>query len=98
MAAFKKLDPLLHNQLRLAIISLLMGVEQADFNFLLEKTKATKGNLSVQLSKLKEKGYIEVEKTFKNNYPHTTCKITKTGIDNFEKYVAALNDYLRVGG
>lgn len=97
MAAFKKLDPLLHNQLRLAVVSLLMGVEQADFNFLLEKTKATKGNLSVQLTKLKEKGYISVEKTFKNNYPLTTCKITKTGIDAFEKYVAALNEYLKPG-
>jgi DNA-binding transcriptional ArsR family regulator len=92
---FKALDPLLHQQLRLSIVSLLASVESADFNFLLEKTEATKGNLSVQISKLKEAGYVEVNKTFKNNYPLTTCNLTKAGLKAFEDYVEAIQEYLK---
>ncbi|MCD4730402.1 MAG: transcriptional regulator [Bacteroidales bacterium] len=91
---FKDLDPLMHNQLRLSIMSLLMNVESAEFNFLLVQTKATKGNISVQISKLKEAGYIEVKKTFRKNYPLTTCNITPKGIEAFENYVKALSGYL----
>lgn len=93
---FQELDPLLHNQLRLSIMSLLIGVEQAEFNFLLEKTGATRGNLSVQINKLKEGDYIDVKKSFRNNYPLTTCKVSPKGIDAFEKYVEALQEYLKV--
>ena len=91
---FKDLDPVLHSQLRLAIISLLISVEEAEFNFLKEKTNATSGNLSVQLDKLKTEGYIEVSKSFRNNYPLTVCKITKKGINAFEKYVDTLKSYI----
>lgn len=91
---FGDLDPLLHSQLRLAIISLLVSVESADFSYLLEQTESSKGNLSVQLTKLKKAEYITVEKTFKNNYPLTTCKITEKGIQAFENYVNALKTYL----
>ncbi len=94
MAMFKDLDPLLHNQLRLSIISLLMSVESAEFNYLLEQTKATRGNVSVQINKLKEAGYIEVIKSFRGNYPLTTCKITKVGLAAFEDYVEAISGYL----
>ena len=94
MVMFKDLDPLMHNQLRLSIMSLLMNVESAEFNFLLEQTKATKGNISVQISKLKEAGYIEVVKTFRKNYPLTTCNITNNGITAFENYVKAISGYL----
>ncbi len=94
MVMFKHLDPLLHNQLRLSIMSLLMNVESAEFNFLLDQTKATKGNISVQISKLKEAGYIEVKKSFRKNYPLTTCNITSKGIEAFENYVKALSGYL----
>jgi DNA-binding transcriptional ArsR family regulator len=76
---FKELDPILHSQLRLAVISLLIAVKEAEFTFLKEKTNATAGNMSVQINKLKEAGYIEVSKQFKDNYPHTTCKMTKKG-------------------
>lgn len=93
---FQELDPLLHNQLRLSIISFLISVESAEFNFLLEKTGATRGNLSVQINKLKEADYIDVKKSFRNNYPLTTCKVTTKGISAFEKYVEALQDYLNV--
>lgn len=93
---FQELDPLLHNQLRLSIMSLLISVESAEFNFLLEKTGATRGNLSVQINKLKEGYYIDVQKSFRNNYPLTTCKVTTNGIEAFEKYVEALQDYLKV--
>lgn len=94
MNQFKDLDPVLHSQLRLAIISLLMGVESADFTFLQEKTGATAGNLSIQISKLKEAGYIEVTKKFKDNYPQTSCRITPLGRQKFAEYVKALKEYL----
>ena len=91
---FKDLDPILHSQLRLAIVSLLISVKEAEFTFLKEKTGATAGNLSVQLNKLKEAGYVEIVKQFKNNYPQTNCKITPEGIRAFEEYVKALQSYL----
>ena len=94
---FKELDPILHSQLRLAIMSLLISVKEAEFTFIKEKTNATAGNLSVQVQKLKEAGYIEVVKEFKDNYPNTTCKITKQGINAFEEYVKALQEYLQLG-
>ena len=91
---FKDLDPILHSQLRLAVMSLLISVKEAEFTFLKEKTNATAGNLSVQVQKLKDAGYIEVSKQFKDNYPQTTCKITKEGIKAFEVYVKNLQSYL----
>ncbi|MEO6305357.1 MAG: transcriptional regulator [Bacteroidia bacterium] len=91
----KDLDPILHSQLRLAVVSLLIGVKEAEFTYLKEQTNATAGNLSVQLQKLKEAEYIEIEKKFKDNYPQTICKITKTGIKAFEQYVAAMQNYLK---
>ncbi len=94
---FKELDPILHSQLRLAVMSLLIAVKEAEFTYIREKTNATAGNLSVQVQKLKEVGYIEVNKQFKNNYPQTTCKITKAGIDAFEAYIKALQQYLQIG-
>ena len=92
---FKDLDPILHSQLRLAIVSLLISVREAEFTFIREKTGATSGNLSVQVQKLKEAGYIEVTKQFKDNYPQTICKITKEGIEAFESYVKVLREYIQ---
>jgi DNA-binding MarR family transcriptional regulator len=92
--AFKDLDPLLHSQLRLAVMSVLLSVESAEFTFLKEKTASTAGNLSVQLDKLSEAGYISVEKTFKGKKPLTTCRITRKGIKAFEDYVATLKQYI----
>lgn len=91
---FKDLDPILHSQLRLAVMSLLISVKEAEFTFLKEKTNATAGNLSVQIQKLKEAGYINVVKQFKDNYPQTICKITTGGINAFEEYVKNLQSYL----
>lgn len=91
---FKDLDPILHSQLRLAIMSLLIGVKEAEFTFIKEKTGATAGNLSVQVQKLKDAGYIEVVKQFKDNYPQTLCKVTKQGVDAFEQYVKDLQAYI----
>jgi DNA-binding transcriptional ArsR family regulator len=96
MNEFNELDPILHSQLRLAVVSLLVSVKEAEFTFLKEKTGATAGNLSVQLQKLKEAGYIEIIKQFKDNYPQTLCKITKPGIHAFEKYVQDLKKYLNM--
>jgi DNA-binding transcriptional ArsR family regulator len=92
---FTDLDPLLHSQLRLAIVSILIGLEEAEFTYIKEQTGATAGNLSVQINKLKDAGYIEVIKRFRGNYPQTTCRITKTGITKFQEYVSALQDYLK---
>ena len=92
---FKDSDPLLHSQLRLSIMSLLISVKEADFTFLKEKTKATAGNLSVQITKLADADYIIIKKTFKDNYPLTTCQITKNGIKAFEKYVEAIQAYIK---
>ena len=91
---FKDLDPLLHSQLRLAIMSLLISLESAEFTFLKEKTNSTAGNLSVQLDKLSEAGYITVSKTFRGKKPLTTCAITTKGISAFEEYVKVLKDYI----
>jgi DNA-binding transcriptional ArsR family regulator len=91
---FEELDPLLHSQLRLAIMSVLISLESAEFNHLLDQTGATRGNLSVQLTKLSDAGYITIDKSFRKNYPLTTCRITPAGIEAFEKYVRALKGYL----
>ncbi|WP_420576178.1 winged helix-turn-helix domain-containing protein [Ekhidna sp.] len=92
--SFAQLDPLLHSQLRLAIMSLLIGVDSAEFVFIKEKTGATAGNLSVQLDKLSNAGYISVTKSFKGKKPLTTCSITKVGIKAFEDYVNNLKQYI----
>jgi DNA-binding transcriptional ArsR family regulator len=92
---FKDLDPLLHSQLRLAVMSLLLGVEEADFVFLKTQTGATPGNLSVQIDKLNEAGYIKVQKTFRGKMPRTVCKITKKGVNAFETYVKNLQGYIK---
>lgn len=91
---FKDLDPILHSQLRLAVMSLLITVKEAEFTYLKEKTGATAGNLSVQIQKLKDAGYIEVIKQFKDNYPQTICRVTQTGVKAFEQYVENLKTYL----
>ncbi len=90
---FKKLNPLLHSELRLAIVSLLTGVESAEFVYIKEQTKATAGNLSVQLDKLENAGYISISKGFKGKKPVTTCKITQEGLAAFEEYVKAIQEY-----
>ena len=91
---FKPLDPLLHSELRLAVMSLLLNVEQADFSYLKEQTGATAGNLSVQIDKLSQAGYIEVEKRFEGKRPQTLCRITQQGVKAFEDYVDTLKTYL----
>jgi len=91
---FKNLNPILHSQKRLAIISHLVANTRSDFNELKEVTGATSGNLSVQIKKLQEAKYINVVKGFKNNYQHTSVEITKTGIDAFEEYVNVLKKYI----
>ena len=93
---FKPLDPLLHSELRLAVISLLISTEDAEFPYIKEQTGATAGNLSVQIDKLSEAGYIDVEKTFKGKKPCTVCRITPSGMKAFENYVDALKSYLNV--
>lgn len=92
----QELDPLLHSQLRLAIISILMSVDEADFVYLKEKTEATAGNLSVQIDKLSNAGYIQVKKEFVGKKTHTSCRMTDLGREAFEKYVDALKSYINI--
>lgn len=94
---FPTLDPLLHSELRLAVMSLLVSAEEAEFPYIKEQTGATAGNLSVQIEKLSVADYIEVEKTFKGKRPCTICRITDKGRQAFEAYVEALKSYLAVG-
>lgn len=95
---FADLDPLLHSQVRLAIMTLLLQAESAEFSYLLENTGTTKGNLSFQISKLEEAGYIEVIKSFRKKYPLTTLKISAKGVDAYEKYIEAISDYFKISG
>ena len=88
---------MLHSELRLAIVSILAGVEEADFTYLKEQTGATSGNLSVQIDKLAEAGYIEVEKGFRGKVPRTVCRLTPQGSEAFRAYVKALRKYLATG-
>ena len=81
----KELDPLLHSQLRLAVMSILLSVDEVDFVYLKEKTGATSGNLSV---------HIRVRKEFVGKKTRTSCQITKKGREAFEAYVNTLKEYL----
>lgn len=93
---YNDLDPVLNTPVRLAVVSVLIKIKQADFNHLMEITQTTQGNLSHQLKKLHEAKYIEIIKTFKGSYPHTICKLTHTGKKAFEKYVADIKKYLHL--
>jgi DNA-binding MarR family transcriptional regulator len=92
---FKDLDPVLHNQLRLAVMNVLMNGEEGTFSFIREKTRASAGNLSIQINKLKAAGYVDVKKHFRDNYPQTSCKINSKGIKAFKEYEAALQSYFK---
>jgi DNA-binding HxlR family transcriptional regulator len=93
---YNELDPVLNTPVRLAVISALIKIKQADFNYLMEITNTTQGNLSHQIKKLSEAKYIEVIKTYKGNYPQTICKLTETGRSAFEKYVEDIKKYLHI--
>ena len=93
---FKELNPLLHSELRLAVMSILVSVEEAEFSYLKQQTGATAGNLSVQIDKLNKAGYVEVIKTFKGKMHCTICKITLKGLEAFEEYVDALKSYINI--
>ena len=84
------LDPIIHAPTRLAILSILITVENANFTFLKESTGTTDGNLSTHLTKLEESGYVSIEKKFVGKKPQTNCAITKKGRKAFEKYLEQL--------
>ncbi len=97
MTRYKDLNPLLHSQLRLAVVSLLISTEVSEFSYIRDQTGATAGNLSIQITKLKDAGYIDVTKRFRNNYPLTLCSITPLGRKKFAEYIKDLSDYLNPG-
>ncbi len=90
----RPLDPLFMSELRLALMSVLMNVEEADFLYLKEVTGATSGNISVQLDKLSTAGYIEIEKGFSGKRTRTTCRATNVGREAFSAHFEALKSYL----
>lgn len=92
----KELNPLIHSQLRLAIMTLLVSVEEADFSYLKEKTNATSGNISVQLDKLSSAGYIKITKEFLGKKTRTTCRLTEEGKQAMEEYIENLKSYLNL--
>ncbi len=95
---FKELDPILHSQVRLAIMTILLPLKSAEFSYLLENIETTKGNLSFQIGKLKDAGYVQVKKSFRNNYPLTTLKITPKGIEAYENYIESISEYFKKSG
>ncbi len=92
----KELNPLIHSQLRLAIMTLLVSVEEADFSYLKEKTNATSGNISVQLDKLSSAEYIKITKEFVGKKTRTTCRLTEEGKQAMEEYIENLKSYLNL--
>lgn len=92
----KELNPLLHSQLRLAVMSILMNVDEADFLYIKNVTNSTAGNLSAQIEKLRLAGYIDVKKSFQGKKPHTSCRITPLGKEEFFIYVDSIKDYLKI--
>ncbi|MBS5552272.1 MAG: transcriptional regulator [Bacteroides sp.] len=92
----KELNPIIHSQLRLTIMTLLVSVEEADFNYLKEQTNATSGNISVQLDKLSSAGYIMVTKEFVGKRTRTSCRLTEEGKRAMEEYIETLKSYLNL--
>lgn len=95
MSEFKELDPLLHQRLRLAIMSMLVAADKAEFKLIKQKTEATAGNLSIQLRKLEDAGYLHIDKSFRGNYPLTEVSISEAGQLAFNTYVTNLQGYLK---
>jgi DNA-binding HxlR family transcriptional regulator len=93
---FEPLDPIIHSQIRLAVLSILISVKRADFNYLKRETGTTDGNLSTHLTKLEEAGYILVKKSFQGRKPLTTCSLTEKGRTAFTRYLKALESYISV--
>jgi DNA-binding HxlR family transcriptional regulator len=94
MPDLPELNPVVHGTLRLALLSLLAGVEQAEFTWLREKTGSTDGNLGAQLLKLEEAGYVAVEKKFVQRKPQTIYRMTEPGRSALSDYVQALKQLL----
>lgn len=92
---FKDLNPLLHNELRLKVMAALDSLEDADFVYLKGLTKATAGNLSVQLANLEQAGYIKVSRSGEGRGSHTVCRITSKGRKELLDYQRALMDYFK---
>jgi len=91
---FPPLDTVIHSRIRLAVISILISVKEADFNYLKKTIGTTDGNLSTHLSKLEEAEYISIKKSFAGKKPLTTCSVTGKGKKAFSKYLEALEGFL----
>ncbi len=92
---YQQIDDLIHSRIRLAIISVLITVEEANFNFIKKQINATDGNLSVHLRKLEDAGYISVKKEFENRKPVSKYKITRKGKKAFQAYIEKLEQLIK---
>ncbi len=92
---YQQLDEIIHSRIRLAIMSVLISTDEADFNFIKEKINATDGNLSVHLKKLEDAEYLSVKKEFLDKKPHSIYKLTKKGKTAFEKYIEQLEKLIK---
>ena len=91
---YQQLNEIIHSRIRLAIMSVLISLEEADFKFLKEKVNTTDGNLSVHLKKLEDSGYTKVKKEFLDRKPVSTYSLTEKGKDAFELYIKKLEDLI----
>jgi DNA-binding transcriptional ArsR family regulator len=94
MPELPELDPVVHGKLRLAVLSLLVGVEEAEFTWLRDKTGSTDGNLGAQMIRLEEAGYVSMQKRFAGRKPQTVYRMTKAGREALAGYVSALKTLL----
>jgi len=94
----ESLDEVIHQKVRLGIMSALVARPEADFRFLKETLNVTDGNLSIHLTKLEEAGYIVSHKEFVRKKPHTTYTPTERGRDAFAGYLAALERIVQAHG
>ena len=92
---YQQLDEIIHSRIRLAIMSVLISLQEAEFKFLKDKVNTTDGNLSVHLKKLEEAGYVEVKKEFVARKPVSSYKLSEKGIDAFERYIRKLEDLVK---
>jgi DNA-binding MarR family transcriptional regulator len=91
----KPLDPLIHAPVRLAILTVLLAVKEADFNYLKEATQTSDGNLSTHLSRLEQAGYVRILKSFAGKKPRTTCSMTQKGLAAYQEYIVNLETYIK---
>ncbi len=92
---YQQLDDIIHSRIRLAVMSVLISIDEAEFTFLKNKVNATDGNLSTHLKKLEDAGYISVKKIFIDRKPLSRYLLTQKGKKAFEIYIKKLENMIK---